>query len=183
MPKTEKVAEAVLRPDLEAGRRSRIEAAAADDERARREAPDFLADADSQGRCAVSQALRHFFVTPVSRTGAHLETSQDLARHCAPIPTARYTRSGAEDRIEAVRALPDPGAGLAADRATDSAPYSSERGAPERNSVRLGAVGAETAELSGCPKCRLPLTLALDSANNRPRRGAGAAERAGFENR
>lgn len=154
-------------------------------ERARREASDFLKYKDSDGRFADFHALRHTFVSNVVRTGAHLKTSQDLARHSTAALTARYTHSVAEDQIDAIQALPDLSPRADQDHERDSASYSSDGGASESHPVQVGAVReSDWHEGGDHPNVNGALALAATTCEDPDleRRDAGAAERGGFEN-
>ena len=66
---------------------------------------DYL---DDQGRNFDFHALRHTFVTNIANSGASVRTTQELARHSTPTLTiGRYAHSDDNDKLAAIRALPD----------------------------------------------------------------------------
>ncbi len=63
---------------------------------------------DSRGRVADFHALRHTFITNLTRSGVHPKTAQTLARHSTMELTMQvYTLVALDTKEEAVNQLPD----------------------------------------------------------------------------
>jgi len=71
----------MIRKDLEAARRSWLEAARDPAEREAREKSDFLTYQDEDGLYADFHAARHTFVSNLARAGVSPKVTQELARH------------------------------------------------------------------------------------------------------
>lgn len=99
-----------LRWDLSAARAQWIDKAGGEQERMAREASDFLAYEDAEGRVLDFHALRGAFISRVERSGATVKTLQALARHADPgLTLKRYARVNREDEVRAVEAMPSFG--------------------------------------------------------------------------
>jgi hypothetical protein len=102
----------MIQRDLAAARKTWLSQAQDARERDRREASDFLAYVDAEGRYADFHALRHSFITMVGKLpGISPKEHQDLARHSTYALTGRYTHSRLYDLAAAVQLLPIPTAG------------------------------------------------------------------------
>jgi len=77
---------------------------------------------DASGRYADFHSLRHTYITNIGRLPVSMKTHQELARHCEPSLTMRYTHPQLEDKIRALEALPpvDPSANADDAGATDA---------------------------------------------------------------
>jgi integrase/recombinase XerD len=75
---------AMLGADMESARRLWIDEGTTPQERAKREASDFLRPVDSAGRVADFHCLRVHFVSRVVETGATIKEAMTLARHADP---------------------------------------------------------------------------------------------------
>lgn len=64
---------------------------------------------DVAGRYADLHSLRHTYITNIGRLPASMKTHQELARHCEPGLTMRYTHTQVEDKVRALDALPSAG--------------------------------------------------------------------------
>jgi len=98
----------MIRKDLHEARENWLKEARNDDERAEREASDFLVYQDREGRYADFHGLRHTFITMVGKSGVSPKEHQDLARHSSYALTGRYTHSRFHDLASAVQNLPIP---------------------------------------------------------------------------
>ena len=67
--------------DLKAARDAWLEQAPTDQDRKEREKSDFLQYRDSEGRAADFHALRHTYITNLTRGNVSPRTAQALARH------------------------------------------------------------------------------------------------------
>jgi site-specific recombinase XerD len=65
-----------------------------------------VAFCDARGLYADFHALRHTYITNIGRSGATMKTHQELARHCEPSLTMRYTHARIDDKVKALDALP-----------------------------------------------------------------------------
>jgi len=196
MPRQEKVAESLLRPDLESAREKWLSEAADSQDRRRRGASDFLRYVDHVGRFADFHSLRHSFITNIGRVGVSFKTTQDLARHSTPTLTARYSHSFKHDEVAAINSLPDLTSVNCApigieERKTqlkNSALYSASKSAEEDYSAQSSAVG-DTPGSVHHPVRKFRIGNALDSltegCEDKPNGGEmpELAERGGFENR
>ncbi len=98
----------LIRRDLEAARAAWIEEAQVPDERDRREQSDFLMYTDSTGRVADFHALRHTYITNLTRGGVHPRLAQRLARHSTITLTMdRYSHTVIGELSAELDALPD----------------------------------------------------------------------------
>jgi integrase len=121
----------MIQRDLAKAREKWLSAAHDAPDRDRREASDFLAYRDAEGRYADFHALRHSFITMVGKLpGISPKEHQDLARHSTYALTGRYTHSRSYDLAAAVQSLPIPTAG------------------PGQESVALAATGTDGKNLS-----------------------------------
>lgn len=97
----------MLRKDLARARKSWIEEAKTDAERATREKSSFLTYTNDDGRVADFHALRKTFITNLSRAGVSPKMAQTLARHSDINLTMNvYTMLNASDQAAAVESLP-----------------------------------------------------------------------------
>ena len=64
---------------------------------------------DASGRYADFHALRHTYITNIGRLPVSMKTHQELARHCEPSLTMRYTHTQLDDKVHALEALPSAG--------------------------------------------------------------------------
>jgi hypothetical protein len=95
-------------PAHRTGRAEWINDAKSDQERAEREASDFLRYHNSRDEYADFHGLRHTYITTVCQTVASQTMAQSLARHSDPRLTARYTHLELHDRAAAASQLPPP---------------------------------------------------------------------------
>ena len=104
----------MLKKDLDDARVQWIAAAKTKAERLQREASDFLAYKDQQGRVVDFHSLRMTFITNLSRSGVAPKTAQLLARHSdINLTMNTYTTLGVLDQAAGVEALPPlPSGGL-----------------------------------------------------------------------
>ncbi len=77
----------MMQRDLLAARKQWIDKASNDDERHQREASDFLAYQDHQGRYADFHSNRHTFITSLEPASVSPRTAQSLVRHSDIRPT------------------------------------------------------------------------------------------------
>src|SRR5439155_1636417 len=99
----------MIRRDLEIARAAWVAEARTPAERAEREASDFLAYRDSQGRVADFHALRHTFITELVKAGVAPKDAKELARHSTITLTMdRYAHVGIRDTAAAVARLTLP---------------------------------------------------------------------------
>ena len=176
MPPKNNVAKLILRPDLKAA---------------------GIEYKDAQGRFADFHSLRHSFVTHIGRSGAHLKTTQDLARHSTPTLTNRYTTGFLEDQISAVQALPDlkftpkkhPISTLKSNRQLDSCLPNCLQNVQkhDKNSDNMRKAGSEEEPVSRIKKSRFSLknkvkTGSLSGGGGIRTHGTGEPY-AGFQNR
>ena len=105
----------MMRRDLAAARAAWIEEAETDDEKAKREASDFLTYRDAEGLFADFHAHRHTFISNLGKAGVTLSTAQKFARHSDPRLTSNvYTHLELEDEAAAIASLPRPPSGTRA---------------------------------------------------------------------
>jgi len=97
----------VMRADLEAARETWLKESRTPKERDRRERSCYLTYRDDSGRVADFHALRHTFITNLTRGGAHPKAAQSLARHSTIMLTMdRYSHLSAQEAATALGALP-----------------------------------------------------------------------------
>ena len=72
---------------------------------------------DVSGRYADFHSLRHTYITNIGRLPVSMKTHQELARHCEPSLTMRYTHPQLEDKVRALEALPPANHSVDADGA------------------------------------------------------------------
>jgi integrase len=171
-PRVTKNTANMLKRDLRAAHKAWVNEAGDDQaERSARERSDFLAYVDSSGRFADFHALRHSYISLLTRAGVRPEVAQELARHSdIRLTMQRYSHTIRTDGAEALDALP-------------AFPSSFEAIRPEWEV--LAATGTDDAECK--TRSVLHSGLHLEAAN---RRGsvhkraskAGAAERCGGVN-
>jgi len=158
----------------------------------RETAPMFRADlaaagiayADDEGKFADFHALRHTFITHLARSGVHPKVAQVLARHSTITLTMdRYSHTILEDRTSALAGLPDLYAAPAVEaaRATGTDGDASTSVPAARSALCSAFLGAGAVDNGGQPRTE-PLISGAPVALG-ARRGAGAVERTGFENR
>jgi len=93
--------------DLAAARRAWLAETTDDAEREARQESDFLKYEDSQGKFADFHALRHTFITNLSRANVAPKVAQTLARHSDIRLTLNiYSHADNEDQAKAIQALP-----------------------------------------------------------------------------
>jgi len=93
--------------DLAAARRQWLAGANDDAERETRQAGDFLKYQDSQGKFADFHALRHTFITNLSRANVSPKVAQTLARHSDIRLTMQiYTHIDSDEQAAAINSLP-----------------------------------------------------------------------------
>jgi integrase len=98
----------MMRLDLAAARQKWIEEADGDD-RAKREASDFLAYENHAGLFADFHSCRHLFITSLERVGIRPKMAQTLARHSdVRLTLGVYTHVDMADQTAAIAALPGP---------------------------------------------------------------------------
>jgi integrase len=96
----------MMRSDLKAAREAWLESAGSQQERAEREASDFLKYRDAQGRIADFHSLRMTYVTRLQEQGVDIKTLQILARHSTPVLTMNtYTDHRQQALVNAVNQL------------------------------------------------------------------------------
>jgi integrase len=61
---------------------------------------------DASGGYADFHSLRHTYITNIGRLPVSMKTHQELARHCEPSLTMRYTHTQMDDKVKALHALP-----------------------------------------------------------------------------
>jgi len=61
---------------------------------------------DASGKYADFHSLRHTYITNIGRLPVSMKTHQELARHCEPSLTMRYTHTQIDDKALALKALP-----------------------------------------------------------------------------
>jgi integrase len=130
----------MIRRDLADARAAWVAEAEGDRQRAERDAGDFLAYRDAEGRYADFHCLRHTFITMVGKLGLSPREHQDLARHATYNQTSRYSHSRMYDLAEAVQRLPIPLTGPATGdaetlRATGTDGHAE---APKKSGLNLG---------------------------------------------
>ncbi len=97
----------MLRADLADARTHWIEKAEHDAERRRRTESDFLLYRDHSNRVADFHALRHTFITNLTRAGVHPKIAQRLARHSTITLTMdRYSHTVTGELVDGLDALP-----------------------------------------------------------------------------
>jgi len=97
----------MMRADLSAARAKWIGEAQTDQERAGREASDFLAYQDEDGLFADFHSHRHTFISNLGKANVPLTLAQKLARHCDPKLTANtYTHLEIADYAAGIESLP-----------------------------------------------------------------------------
>jgi integrase len=134
----------MLRADLDAARRAWIDAARTDEERQRRDQTRFLAYVDQNGRIADFHALRHTFITNLTKGNVNPRVVQSLARHSTITLTMdRYSHIGLGDAAEALEKLPS---------LPDSAPGPSQSpsATAEKVAVSEPRGGATCLQKTGC---------------------------------
>jgi len=93
--------------DLNFARNLWLSKAKDDDERQTRLASDFLRYQDSQGKFADFHALRHTFITNLSRANVSPKVAQTLARHSDIRLTMQiYTHIDSDEQAAAINSLP-----------------------------------------------------------------------------
>lgn len=98
----------MLRGDMDAARTVWIDDADSESERERRQDSSFLSYVDGAGRYADFHALRHTFITNLTKAGIAPKLAQDLARHSDfNLTFSRYSHTLLADQAEAVKSLPD----------------------------------------------------------------------------
>lgn len=106
---TERKTAKMMRVDLDAARKKWIKDAETDEEKGRREASDFLAYCDHDGRFADFHSNRHTFITSLSRNHISPRTAQTLARHSdIRLTMGTYTHIELADQQAAIAVLPAP---------------------------------------------------------------------------
>jgi len=99
----------MMQRDLKAARDKWIDKAKTPEERARREASDFLTYQNHDGLFADFHANRHTFVTSLGKAGVHPKLAQALARHSTINLTMNvYSHVGLDEKARAVASLPAP---------------------------------------------------------------------------
>lgn len=99
----------MMQVDLAAARAAWIENASGPQERRDREASDFLAYADHDGKYADFHSCRHSFITSLERSGISPRMAQTLARHSdIRLTLQTYTHVGLQDQTAAIRSLVGP---------------------------------------------------------------------------
>jgi integrase len=127
-PEMTKQTAKMIRRDLEAARAAWLgESTGA--ERDKREQTDFLAYKDSAGLFADFHALRHSYISLITRGGVHPKLAQQLARHSdINLTMSRYSHTVLADEAQALDVLPsfpsafglaDKGQGVLAATGTD----------------------------------------------------------------
>ena len=98
----------MLKRDLRAAREAWVNEAGDDEtERSARERSDFLVYVDSSGRFADFHALRHSYISLLTRAGVRPEVAQELARHSdIRLTMQRYSHTVRMDGAEALDVLP-----------------------------------------------------------------------------
>ena len=143
LPRQEAFIKRIYKPDLDFARKQWIKEAEQNSKELKlRQESEFLLYKNHEGLYADFHALRHSFITNITRaTGTHFKTAQELARHSSPLLTARYAHSFDHEKLEAIDKLPSS-------KATEkgrlislknSADNSAEFSAEECNSVQLSA--------------------------------------------
>jgi integrase/recombinase XerC len=98
----------MLRDDLAAARLAWIDTAATAEERAKREASNFLTPNDDDGRVLDFHALRHHFISGLAMAGVHPKKAQELARHSdIRLTMDRYTHVGLHEVAADLDKLPE----------------------------------------------------------------------------
>jgi integrase len=136
-PRMTKQTAKMIKRDLKAARASwldEVEGA----ERTKRERADILVYEDSAGRFADFHALRHSYISLITRGGVHPKLAQQLARHSdINLTMTRYSHALMADEAEALGVLPSfPGAfgespnsrQILAATGTDGAPQVPQKG-------------------------------------------------------
>ncbi len=99
----------MMRLDLSAARSKWLAESGTDEERANREASDFLTYCDEKGRFADFHANRHTFISRLGRSGVSLMTAQKLARHSDPKLTSNvYDHLERDEKAAAIGTLQGP---------------------------------------------------------------------------
>ena len=92
----------MMRADLSAARAKWVGEAESDQERARREASDFLTYQDEDGLFADFHSHRHTFISNLGKAKVPLGTARKLARHSTPVLTSNvYTHLKIADHVAA----------------------------------------------------------------------------------
>jgi len=113
----------MLKKDAAAARVAWIAEAATPEERATREAADFLRIVDAKGLVIDFHALRHTYITLLAKSGISLKALMELARHSSPELSMRYTHTGDGEKWDAVARVWDKSIGcslVAHGRRTDT---------------------------------------------------------------
>jgi integrase len=99
----------MVKLDLAAARQRWLAEAASDQDRSRREQSDFLVYRNAAGRYADFHAMRHTFISNLTRSGVPPKLAQTLARHSDINLTMQvYTHVELEDQTAAIAGLPGP---------------------------------------------------------------------------
>jgi len=152
---------------------------------------------DDAGRFADMHALRHTFISNLASGGVHPAVAQRLARHSTITLTMdRYTHTLAGDQAAALDVLPDlsgPSRERARATGTDNARAVAADADPRlalclAQTGQSGQCGLTVVDSGGRNVCSAETPEILAENANLPRkqalgRGAGVADRAGFENR
>ncbi|MGL6193535.1 MAG: tyrosine-type recombinase/integrase, partial [Thermoguttaceae bacterium] len=94
----------MMKNDLKTAREKWVAEAETMEEKAKREASDFL---DAKGRFADLHTLRHTFITNLCRSNISPKTAQTLARHSDISLTMNiYSHVSPEEQAAAINALP-----------------------------------------------------------------------------
>ena len=193
----------MLHADMADGRAAWIADAADDDERQDRDkAPDFLMPEDSAGLWLDFHSFRHGYVTQICKSDMSPREMLELARHSDPRLTfRRYSRVAVADTARALEAaLPKLNTGPGAERQAGElrATGTDDAVAGDDGEKRFARFFAKQGELSGRydelsrtqeQRGRAKKNLAsagktrISKGQGDSRRGAGVADRAGFENR
>ena len=116
----------LFRLDAEAARAAWLADSVDEDDRAARDATDFLKRTDAEGGTIDFHALRHYFVSRLVRSGVNVKTCQQLARHSTvELTVARYSHA---TMGELQQALPNP----VVDRRLTGTPYETGQNVAKR---------------------------------------------------
>ena len=169
---TERKTAKMMRKDLAAARKVWIKEAQTDEERAAREASDFLLYKSHDGRFADFHANRHTFITNLARAGISPKTAQTLARHSDIRLTMNvYTHTDLAEKTDALRRLPGlweyPGSAPGAHNGANGQSVSSDGNQPTKTGD--SEESPETDESSGVVATGPPLSPDVKSTPRRIR--------------
>jgi integrase len=194
----------MLRADLDSARQAWLEAAQTPQERHQREQTSFCSYRDDAGLVADFHALRHTFISNLAAGGVHPKTAQQLARHSTITLTMdRYSHTMREGLATALNMLPVLPHG---ERQAQSKTGTDDVPTPIKGQTHLAAYLADVSTKVGKKRSReaeadagrdddpsgaknlgktgdLTKSDGVSTIIKQRRRGGGAAERAGFENR